>query len=326
MVFIYVLQLEQNKFYVGMTNNPSFRINTHFSFDGSEWTKLYKPLQVLELVPNCDEFDEDKYTLKYMKKYGIDNVRGGAFVQIQLDNSSVEVLKRMINVSSNKCFGCGQLGHFIKECPNKKSDIPTTIQNIEVKKNDKSENDDVLNAIYPYNISMKCYVGHTELNLDTILPFKQINNTYTWGPVRIPPQIDSRIEIMTSKPLKNEMYVSIYDFIVWIIKILKITDTNVNEQIFQAAHAKELQPYYNGTNIKNKFDAYLLQCFINIIENDLHLGKITYGCSYFEYNTNSKAHDQDSQYIICNDRWKHTVIIIKLFLSQKPYVFRGIFV
>ena len=52
MVFIYALKLENNKYYIGKTNNPSFRIESHFNTEGSFWTKKYKPIQVLELIPN----------------------------------------------------------------------------------------------------------------------------------------------------------------------------------------------------------------------------------------------------------------------------------
>ena len=51
MVFIYAIKLEQGKYYVGKTNNPQFRIESHFNSNGSEWTKIYKPIKVLELKP-----------------------------------------------------------------------------------------------------------------------------------------------------------------------------------------------------------------------------------------------------------------------------------
>jgi len=80
MVYIYVLKLQENKYYVGKTNNPSVRIENHLNGNGSSWTKIYKPLKVVDMIPNCDDYDEDKYTQIYMDKYGIDNVRGGSFV------------------------------------------------------------------------------------------------------------------------------------------------------------------------------------------------------------------------------------------------------
>ena len=124
MVYIYVFELEQNKYYIGKTDNPDFRIESHINGEGSAWTKKYKPIKLLELVPNCDDYDEDKYTRVYMDKYGIDNVRGGAYVQIVLDTDTLNHLEKMSTSTNNKCFSCGQLGHFIKSCPIKQDNIP----------------------------------------------------------------------------------------------------------------------------------------------------------------------------------------------------------
>jgi hypothetical protein len=65
---------------------------------------------------NCDEYDEDKYTLKYMKKYGIDNVRGGSFVTLTLSKYEKKFLTKMIRSSENKCFYCDDKTHYINDC------------------------------------------------------------------------------------------------------------------------------------------------------------------------------------------------------------------
>ena len=116
MVYIYVLELVDSKYYIGKTDNPQFRLESHFNSNGAAWTKKYKPINIIELIPNCDDYDEDKFTLKYMEKYGINNVRGGSFVSINLDNNTIEFLNKMSNGTNNKCFNCGEIGHFIKDC------------------------------------------------------------------------------------------------------------------------------------------------------------------------------------------------------------------
>ena len=116
MVYIYVLQLEQGKYYVGKTTNPEFRLESHFKSNGSEFTKKYKPIKILELIQDCDDYDEDKYTRMYMDKYGIDNVRGGSYVSVKLDEATKNQLTKMSNSTLNKCFKCGEAGHFANRC------------------------------------------------------------------------------------------------------------------------------------------------------------------------------------------------------------------
>jgi hypothetical protein len=116
MVFIYILELENKKYYIGKTSYPNFRIDQHFNSDGSQWTKKYKPIKILDIIPNCDNFDEDKYTLQYMGKYGINNVRGGSFCELQLNKEHLGTINKMISGSTDKCYICGESGHFAKDC------------------------------------------------------------------------------------------------------------------------------------------------------------------------------------------------------------------
>jgi hypothetical protein len=116
MVCIYVLELICGKYYIGKTNNPGFRLEQHFHSGGSVWTKKYKPIRIIEIIENCDDYDEDKYTRIYMDKYGIDNVRGGSFCEEILDEVTMKILEKMSNSTKNKCFICGMVGHFAKEC------------------------------------------------------------------------------------------------------------------------------------------------------------------------------------------------------------------
>jgi hypothetical protein len=115
MVYIYVLKLQNNKYYIGKTLNPYFRIESHFNSEGSEWTKINKPVKILKLIKG-DDYDEDKYTKMYMDKYEIDNVRGGSYTSVKLDKETKNQLLKISNSINNRCFKCEKEGHFAKNC------------------------------------------------------------------------------------------------------------------------------------------------------------------------------------------------------------------
>ena len=142
MVNIYILQLEDNKYYIGKTTQPEIRLDSHFNSNGSSWTKKYKPIKVIGLIPDCDNYDEDKYTIKYMEKHGINNVRGGSFCEFNLSEENITTIKRMINGVSDNCYMCGSKDHFIKDCKMKSDNIKEIpYENIEPKINTTVIND-----------------------------------------------------------------------------------------------------------------------------------------------------------------------------------------
>lgn len=116
MVYIYVLKCKENKYYVGKTSNPSFRLDSHFKEGGSVWTKLYKPLKVMKLIKDCSKYDEDKYVLEYMEKYDIDNVRGGTYSQIELTDDQIHSITEQMVSANDMCKRCFRKGHFVKDC------------------------------------------------------------------------------------------------------------------------------------------------------------------------------------------------------------------
>lgn len=113
---IYILKLRSGKYYVGKSANPMERYQQHLDGKGSAWTKKYKPVSLEKVISNVSPFDEDKYTKEYMKKHGIENVRGGAYVTEELDEVQEESLKRELWAATDKCTRCGRAGHFVSAC------------------------------------------------------------------------------------------------------------------------------------------------------------------------------------------------------------------
>jgi predicted GIY-YIG superfamily endonuclease len=85
--WLYALKLEDDKYYVGFTahKNPYDRIMQHVEGNGAQWTKVHKPLEVIEIrdagMTTQSEVKALEHSLAgtYMDLFGANNVRGGIF-------------------------------------------------------------------------------------------------------------------------------------------------------------------------------------------------------------------------------------------------------
>ena len=84
---LYVLLLENNKYYVGTAEDIGLRLWTHFKMSdktGSAWTKKHKPVSVIhcsKIEGNMEDFKriEKQATLRLAKLKGFSSVRGGGY-------------------------------------------------------------------------------------------------------------------------------------------------------------------------------------------------------------------------------------------------------
>jgi predicted GIY-YIG superfamily endonuclease len=117
-LYIYILELEEGKYYVGQTTNPTRRIQQHLDGSGSKWTERYRPVRTLDIIKTDDPFDEDKWVKRMMLKYKVSNVRGGSYSQLVLEKEAKLALRKEIRNATNKCYYCGG-DHFIGQCEEK---------------------------------------------------------------------------------------------------------------------------------------------------------------------------------------------------------------
>lgn len=74
---VYHLQLEGGNHYIGITSNLNRRWKQHATNKGSKWTKLHKPIKIVDVWHDATLELENKITYELMNKYGVTNVRGG---------------------------------------------------------------------------------------------------------------------------------------------------------------------------------------------------------------------------------------------------------
>ena len=114
---LYVLQLENGKYYVGKSKDAMKRFDEHKSGSGSAWTSKYKPVRMIEVRDLKDHHDENNVTKDLMKKHGINNVRGGSYTQVNLSEDVESVLQKEMMGNADVCYKCNLAGHFANQCP-----------------------------------------------------------------------------------------------------------------------------------------------------------------------------------------------------------------
>lgn len=115
MVNIFVLKLENDKFFIGETNDEIFDLNL-FKSEEYEWTTKYKPISIIEIIKKSNYTNIDKYVLEYMTKQGAKNVRGGKYQNKILDNNQKTIIDMMLSDETTKCYICGNGEHISKDC------------------------------------------------------------------------------------------------------------------------------------------------------------------------------------------------------------------
>lgn len=103
-ICVYILQLEHGKYFVGGSKDPVKAMEEHREGLGGLWTQVHKPVRIIEQHPFQTEADVDNYTKLTMRKYGMENVRGGSWSDVRLTDASRHHLHKEFHDHSGECI------------------------------------------------------------------------------------------------------------------------------------------------------------------------------------------------------------------------------
>jgi len=199
-LIIYALLLVEGKYYVGKTNNLDLRFEEHTLGYGSEWTKKYKPISIIEFYENNSTFEEDILTKKYMMKYGVDNVRGGSYTKIELEEWQIKSLEHEFRSISDKCFKCGEKGHFANECIDKPS--------YSDKFNTEEELIFEIDRLTELRLKLKIDINNLNDVKYVYYPDNSDSKIRRYNKIEIEPSIIEKYNMGTINPYKGASYIS----------------------------------------------------------------------------------------------------------------------
>lgn len=94
---IYALKLENDKYFVGATANLSKTYSQHVNEARFEWTVENPVIGFLFVCAEKESSDEITYTRLLMKKYGVENVRGGLISNVILTDKQMESITKHLD-------------------------------------------------------------------------------------------------------------------------------------------------------------------------------------------------------------------------------------
>lgn len=143
---VYVVKLDNGKYFIGHTKKTR-NLPEQIEKLNIEWLKINPIKQILKVYNHCDKYDVDKYTKKYMEVYGVENVRGGSYYNVNIRKEELEQIKKEFEKKEiyeyesssekeekeeyiedsfdkiekefeiiNKCSRCGSNEHYVYQC------------------------------------------------------------------------------------------------------------------------------------------------------------------------------------------------------------------
>jgi hypothetical protein len=93
-LFLYFISLKNDKLFLYASANKNKNEILYECLEKFDYVKQNPPLHVIYTEQNFDFFDVDKYVKWFMYDFGIENTRGGAYTDVELDNNTLAILQK----------------------------------------------------------------------------------------------------------------------------------------------------------------------------------------------------------------------------------------
>lgn len=94
---LFVFKLQEGKYYLGFTTDYERAFVEWKVGFGPEWTRKYRPVSVELVIDNAESYHETEILYKYFKKYGVDSVRGGPYLSVELTKEQKTCIQAKID-------------------------------------------------------------------------------------------------------------------------------------------------------------------------------------------------------------------------------------
>jgi hypothetical protein len=94
---IYILKLQEDKYYIGKSNDVMSDYIEHLEGRKCKWTQIYRPILIIKSILNVSPNEIYSIFNRYISDYGIHKVRGDILQEFVLNPIQIESLKNTIS-------------------------------------------------------------------------------------------------------------------------------------------------------------------------------------------------------------------------------------
>jgi hypothetical protein len=99
-------------YFIGLEDNKMFLYTSYEKPDDEimkdcstlyEYARVYAPSRIVFRIPGVDLFDVDKFVKMFMQMFGVDETRGGSYVDVELPEFQKQALEIELFTATEEC-------------------------------------------------------------------------------------------------------------------------------------------------------------------------------------------------------------------------------